>query len=75
MDQKTESIMFDIFNELKTQAKTLLIITHDLSETLDNYDQLLLLNKHIVAKGQRHEVMTEDNLLTAYEGPVLSVAA
>ncbi len=75
VDQKTESIMFDIFNELKAQAKILLIITHDLSKTLDNYDQLLLLNKHVVAKGPRHEVMTEDNLLTAYEGPVLFAAA
>ncbi|MGD1704218.1 metal ABC transporter ATP-binding protein [Dapis sp. BLCC M229] len=74
VDRKTESIMFDIFNELKAEAKTLLIITHDLSKTLDNYDQLLLLNKHVVAKGPRHEVMTEDNLLTAYEGPVLFAA-
>ncbi|MGD1808275.1 metal ABC transporter ATP-binding protein [Dapis sp. BLCC M126] len=75
VDQKTESIMFDIFNELKAQAKILLVITHDLSKTLDNYDQLLLLNKHVVAKGPRHEVMTQDNLLTAYEGPVLFASA
>ncbi|NEP82620.1 MAG: metal ABC transporter ATP-binding protein [Okeania sp. SIO3B3] len=75
VDKKTESIMFDIFYELKAQAKILLIISHDLSETLDNYDQLLLLNKHVVAKGPRHEVMTQDNLVTAYEGPVLFVTA
>ena len=67
--------MFDIFKELKAQAKTLLIISHDLSETLDNYDQVLLLNKYVVAKGPRHEVMTQDNLVTAYEGPVLFVTA
>lgn len=75
VDQKTESIMFDIFSELKAQAKILLVISHDLSETLDHYDQLLLLNKHVVAKGPRHEVMTEHNLLAAYEGPVRLVAA
>ena len=75
VDQKTESIMFDIFSELKAQAKILLVISHDLSETLDHYDQLLLLNKHVVAKGPRHEVMTEHNLLAAYEGPVRFVAA
>lgn len=75
VDQKTESIMFDIFGELKAQAKILLVISHDLSETLDHYDQLLLLNKHVVAKGPRHEVMTEHNLLAAYEGPVRLVAA
>ncbi|WP_353735155.1 metal ABC transporter ATP-binding protein [Okeania sp. SIO2C2] len=75
VDKKTESIMFDIFKELKAQAKILLVISHDLSETLDNYDQVLLLNKHVVAKGPRHEVMTQDNLVTAYEGPVLLVTA
>lgn len=75
VDQKTETIMFDIFGELKAQAKTLLVISHDLSETLDHYDQLLLLNKRVVAKGPRREVMTEHNLLAAYEGPVRLVAA
>ena len=75
VDQKTESIMFDVFSELKAQSKILLVISHDLSETLDHYDQLLLLNRRIVAKGPRHEVMTERNLLAAYEGPVQFVAA
>lgn len=75
VDQRTESIMFDIFRELKAQAKILLVISHDLSETLDHYDQLLLLNRRVVAKGPRHEVMTEHNLLAAYEGPVHLVAA
>lgn len=75
VDQKTEAIMFEIFQELKAAGKTLLVISHDLSETLDHYDQLLLLNKRVVAKGPRHEVMTEHNLLAAYEGPVRLVAA
>ncbi|MGK7943496.1 MAG: metal ABC transporter ATP-binding protein [Microcystaceae cyanobacterium] len=75
VDKKTESIIFDIFSELKDQSKILLVITHDLSETLDHYDQMLLLNKQLIAQGPRHEVMTEQNLLTAYEGPVQFVAA
>jgi ABC-type Mn2+/Zn2+ transport system ATPase subunit len=75
VDQKTESIMFDIFKELTAQGKILFVISHDLSETLDHYDHLLLLNKRVIAKGPRHEVMTEHNLLTAYEAPVRFVAA
>ena len=74
VDQKTESIMFDIFRELKAQSKILFVISHDLSETLDNYDQLLLLNKRVIAQGARHEVMTKDNLLAAYDAPVWSIA-
>jgi ABC-type Mn2+/Zn2+ transport system ATPase subunit len=75
VDQKTEAIMFDLFKELKAQGKILIVISHDLSETLEHYDQLMLLNKHIVAKGPRHEVMTEENLIAAYEGPVRVVTA
>ncbi|MEM9538034.1 MAG: metal ABC transporter ATP-binding protein [Cyanobacteria bacterium P01_E01_bin.42] len=75
VDQKTESIMFEIFSELKSQSKTLLVISHDLSETLDNYDRMLLLNKQVIAQGSRHEVMTKENLLTAYDAPVWSIAA
>ena len=75
VDQKTESIMFDIFSELKAQSKILFVISHDLSETLDHYDQLLLLNKRVIAQGERHEVMTKDNLLAAYDAPLCSIAA
>lgn len=75
VDQKTESIMFEIFRELKAQAKTLLVISHDLSETLGHYDQMLLLNKRVIAQGSRYEVMTKDNLLAAYDAPVWSIAA
>ena len=74
VDRKTESIMFEIFSELKARAKTLLVISHDLGETLDRYDRMLLLNKRVIAQGLRHEVMTKDNLLAAYDAPVWSIA-
>ncbi|WP_017745199.1 metal ABC transporter ATP-binding protein [Scytonema hofmannii] len=66
VDYKTEEIIFDIFRELKTQQKTLLIINHDLGDTLKQYDQLLLLNKHLVAWGCREEVITPVNIQKAY---------
>ncbi|MEO0934025.1 MAG: metal ABC transporter ATP-binding protein, partial [Cyanobacteria bacterium J06641_2] len=51
IDKTTEDIMFDVFNELKRDDKILILITHDLGETLDQCDSLLLLNKHIIANG------------------------
>lgn len=62
VDRQTESIIFDIFAELKAQHKTLLVISHDLSETLANYDQLLLLNKKLIAAGSIEEVLTNQNI-------------
>lgn len=67
VDRQTERIMFEIFAELKAQYKTLLVISHDLSQTLENYDQLILLNKTIVAFGSREEVLTNKNISRAYE--------
>ena len=66
IDQKTEEIIFEVFQELKFQNKILLVISHDLGETLDQYDQVLLLNQELIAVGSKSEVLTADNLKKAY---------
>ena len=66
VDRQTETIIFDIFAELKAQQKTLLVISHDLSDTLDNYDRLLLMNKRLIAFGTKEEVLTSENICQAY---------
>ncbi|MEM1279999.1 MAG: metal ABC transporter ATP-binding protein [Cyanobacteria bacterium P01_H01_bin.152] len=66
VDRKTEDIIFDIFQELRAEGKTLLVINHDLGDSLAIYDQLLLLNKQLIAQGTRQEVVTSDNLERAY---------
>lgn len=67
VDRQTENIIFDVFAELKAQLKTLLVISHDLGETLENYDQLLLLNKKLIAFGSIKEVLTNENINKAYD--------
>ncbi|MEM9903613.1 MAG: metal ABC transporter ATP-binding protein [Cyanobacteria bacterium P01_D01_bin.44] len=66
VDRKTEDIIFEIFQELRAAGKTLLVINHDLGDSLAIYDQLILLNKRLIAQGTRHEVVTSDNLERAY---------
>ena len=67
IDRQTEAIIFDIFAELKAQQKTLLVISHDFSETINNYDRLLLLNKRLIASGTKQEVLTNENINKAYD--------
>ena len=67
VDRQTESIIFDIFAELKAQQKTLLVISHDLGKTIENYDRLLLLNKTLLASGTVAEVLTNENINKAYD--------
>jgi ABC-type Mn2+/Zn2+ transport system ATPase subunit len=66
IDKKTEEIIFEVFAELKLQNKTLLVISHDFGETLEHYDQLLLLNKQLIATGTKTEVLTAQNISKAY---------
>ncbi|AFY54787.1 ATPase component of Mn/Zn ABC-type transporter [Rivularia sp. PCC 7116] len=71
IDKSTEDIMFNIFNELRRDGKILILITHDLGETLAQCDFLLLLNKHIIADGSMKEVVTTENLQRAYGNNIL----
>ena len=71
IDKTTEDIMFDVFHELRRDGKILILITHDLGETLAQCDSLLLLNKHIIADGSMKEVVTTENLQRAYGNNIL----
>ncbi|MDY7019792.1 MAG: metal ABC transporter ATP-binding protein [Cyanobacteriota bacterium] len=71
VDQKTEAVIFEIFDELKNQGKILLVVGHDLGEISRQYDQFLLINKQMIANGSRSEVMTAENLQKAYGDNVI----
>ena len=73
IDKKTEAIVFEVFAELKSQGKTLLIITHDISGTLTQCDRLLLLNRQLIANGSLKEVITTNNIQRAYGDSVLLI--
>lgn len=70
VDQKTQTVIFDIFRELAQEGKIVLVVNHDLGESINNFDDLILLNKTLIASGNKEEVLQEDNLYHAYEGKV-----
>jgi manganese/zinc/iron transport system ATP- binding protein len=67
VDAATEKAIFALIAQLTLQGKTLLVINHDLN-VLDQFDQLLLLNQHIIAFGPTADVATDDNLKRTYGG-------
>lgn len=71
VDKTTEAMIFQVFAELKTQGKILLVVGHELIETTRQYDQFLLINKRLIARGSRHEVITPDNIERAYGDNVI----
>jgi manganese/iron transport system ATP-binding protein len=70
VDQKTEDVLFQIFRQLAAEQKTVLVVNHDLGESITHFEQLLLLNRELVAFGPRERVLTTANMTRAYGGHV-----
>jgi manganese/iron transport system ATP-binding protein len=66
VDKKTEGIMLEVFAELRSQGKILMISTHEWGQSLSQLDRLFLLNQRLIAQGTPQEVMTAENLRQAY---------
>jgi manganese/iron transport system ATP-binding protein len=66
IDKKTEAILFEVFNELKIDGKTILVCSHEWGKALTSYDRLLLLNRELIANGSPQEVMTLENIQLGY---------
>ncbi|MFM7408184.1 MAG: metal ABC transporter ATP-binding protein [Cuspidothrix sp.] len=71
IDQKTQAIMFEVFQELAKNNKIVLVVNHDLGESITNFDDLILLNCELIATGSRQQVLIEENLNRAYSGKVM----
>ncbi|MEB3251569.1 MAG: metal ABC transporter ATP-binding protein [Cyanobacteriota bacterium] len=70
VDQQTETLLFEVFQELAQAGKILLVVNHDLGEAVTHFDQLLLLNQELIAAGPRQRVLTPDHIRRAYGGHV-----
>jgi manganese/iron transport system ATP-binding protein len=71
IDQKTQSVIFNIFHELAADGKIVLVVNHDLGESITHFDDLILLHTEIIATGHRQQVLTPENLYRAYGGQVM----
>jgi len=70
VDKKTEAVLIEIFDELRTAGKILLVSTHEWGQSLAQLDRVLLLNQRLIADGSPQQVMTRENLQQAYGTPL-----
>ncbi|ERN39916.1 ABC-type Mn/Zn transport system, ATPase component [Rubidibacter lacunae KORDI 51-2] len=70
VDRVTETVLFSIFRELADAGNIVTVVNHDLGETIAHFDDLILLDRELIAVGERRCVLTEKNLERAYGAKV-----
>ncbi len=68
LDVPSQEAIFSILDDLRTSGVTTLVATHDLNLAAERFDQILLLNRRLVALGPPASVFTRPLLLEAYGG-------
>ncbi|BDH81652.1 metal ABC transporter ATP-binding protein [Lactococcus lactis] len=66
IDSISEKIIMDILQDLKHQGKTILIVHHDLSKVKEYFDDIIILNRELIAYGPINESFSQKNLKKAY---------
>jgi ABC-type Mn2+/Zn2+ transport system ATPase subunit len=66
IDAVSEKLIFDLLRELKEEGKSIVIVHHDLHKVSDYFDDVILLNKGVIAYGPVSETFTLKNLNQAY---------
>lgn len=66
IDIASEKMIIDLLKNLRKQGKTIFIVHHDLSKVTEYFDEVLLLNKKLIAHGPAKNIMTPKVMSEAY---------
>ena len=66
IDSVSEEIIMKTLRQLRKAGKTILIVHHDLSKVVTYFDQVLLLNKKVIAFGSTESTFTKENMQQTY---------
>lgn len=73
VDLATKEAILDMLTDLRSQSVTVLVSTHDLDLAASRFEQVVLLNRRLVAAGAPEEVFTQSNLEAAFGGQMMVV--
>ncbi len=68
VDAATEEAIVGLLRDMRDEGKTVIVVNHDLQTARAYFDELVLLNKSIVAHGPTDEVFTPALLAQTYGG-------
>lgn len=68
VDVQTETSIIDLLRDLRKEGHIILVSTHNLGSVPEFCDQVVLVNRTVLACGPTEKVFTEDNLAKAFGG-------
>ena len=68
VDAATESAIFRLLRDLRSDGKTVFVVHHDLRTVPEYFDHVILLNMRLIAQGPTASTFTPENLRKAYGG-------
>ena len=66
IDMVSEKLIVDLLKELRDAGKTIVIVHHDLHKTREYFDNLIVLNKKLIAQGSVNQTFTTETIQAAY---------
>lgn len=66
IDAKSEAVIVDILRRQMQNGKSIVAVHHDLSTVKDYFDDVILLNKRVIAFGPVNDVFTKSNIEKTY---------
>lgn len=73
IDMKSEAEIMSILKRWQMAGKTIIVVHHDLNKVTKYFDNLVIINRGIVAAGQTTEVFTKENITTAFSGDLSTI--
>ena len=70
LDAPSQTAILQVLDDLRASGTTVLVATHDLNLATERFDQVMLLNRRLIAFGPPAEVLTKEFLVRAYGGHV-----
>ncbi|HSB79321.1 MAG TPA: metal ABC transporter ATP-binding protein [Candidatus Methylomirabilis sp.] len=73
VDATTQHAIFGVLEELRNNGKTVVVATHDLNCVIERFDQVVCLNRTLIAYGPPKDAFREDNLNLTYGSHLMVV--
>ncbi|MBC1935367.1 metal ABC transporter ATP-binding protein [Listeria grandensis] len=66
IDMTSEALIIEVLQKLRDDGKTIIVVHHDFHKVARYFDEIILLNKQLIAYGETGSTFTEENILKTY---------